>query len=532
MQRTPLKRAVAGLTALALAGVGVLALAPPASAADAVATLEPATRPTVLAGNARDAGDWTVNVTNAAVATNTIRIRVGPDACTAASEAVGFNDIPAVDVLGTATENVTGSLTTDCGAATGIGNVLTLTIGAGGLAADTDIKLSSIELDVGAEVPLGNVRVEVNDVAQPSTAVNAIVAKVDRPAAGALRDGTAALLARDAYPQPNCVADRKVIVVSGADANFPDALTASPLAGKRDVPILLVNPTLPIPTETANALRDLGVKNVTIIGGTSAVTTAVENAIEARPVTDCGGADAAGTDTIAVDRIAGGTRWETSRAVAAAVGAGGTFDEGLVGACQPIKTAFLVSGENYADALAAGPLAARGSAGGCGSGQLPIILTAKAALSEEAVATMNDLDVDQVIIVGGAAAVATAVQTSAGAGGVNVERVAGGTRQETAALVADIALKPTLGNFDGGRAYIATGTGFADALTAGPIAGKREAPLLLTATGGSLGTFASNVLKNNRSILHASLLGGTAALANTVATEAGTAFTSRSAAIV
>src|SRR5690606_36913256 len=120
-----------------------------------------------------------------------------------------------------------------------------------------------------------------------------------------------------------------------------------------------------LPDVTKNALQNLGVERVTIVGGTEAVSSNVLLAVEALPEGSCGDNFDADTN-ITLVRLAGGNRYDTARVVATQNGGNiGTLDPGLDG-CSPVDTAIVVSGENFPDALAAGPLSARGGIGGCG----------------------------------------------------------------------------------------------------------------------------------------------------------------------
>lgn len=124
-------------------------------------------------------------------------------------------------------------------------------------------------------------------------------------------------------------------VVEGADADptrgWPDAVSVSALASFQGRPILLVE-TDRMPEATADALQGI---DATIIGGSVAIGAAVTGAIEAA------------ADT--VDRIAGDTRYETSRRVTER-----SFEAGLE---RQVLT--LVSGGNWPDALVGGPLVAK-----------------------------------------------------------------------------------------------------------------------------------------------------------------------------
>jgi hypothetical protein len=101
--------------------------------------------------------------------------------------------------------------------------------------------------------------------------------------------------------------------------------------------------------------------------------------------------------------------------------------------CTTCRSAFLVSGTNFPDALAAGVRSySRG---------IPMILTDPAALSPEARQTLRDLQTQQVYIIGGTAAVSQAVQdelvkaTQDGGLGLAVARISGADRLQTAVAI-------------------------------------------------------------------------------------------------
>jgi len=90
------------------------------------------------------------------------------------------------------------------------------------------------------------------------------------------------------------------VVVSGS--SYPDALSANYLAGALTadigytyyVPVLSVG-TDAVPASIAAYMASAGVKNVYIVGGTSAVSAAVKTALEATSATKCTGASTIGS---------------------------------------------------------------------------------------------------------------------------------------------------------------------------------------------------------------------------------------------
>ncbi len=314
-----------------------------------------------------------------------------------------------------------------------------------------------------------------------------------------------------------------VIVASGV--NFPDALAASYLANTT-MPILLVADT--VPTETANAIRLHGVKNIVIVGGPSSVSTAIETGFQNQTATSCGGAATA--NKITTQRIAGADRYATAKAVAEKPGltAAGTAPTALSPTCTNVKTAIVTSGENFPDALAAGVLSAGGAAcGGAGHKPLPLVLTNASSLNLYASQTLNDMGIKQVLLVGGTSAVTdgvlTQIQNLGGTNSIAVRRISGPDRQGTAASLATLMGSPELG-YNGGQLLLTRGDIFPDALVGAPYGAKQLAPLLLSATTGALGSTAGNAITGYPNPVGVvTLLGGTSSLTQAVADAAATA---------
>jgi putative cell wall-binding protein len=289
-----------------------------------------------------------------------------------------------------------------------------------------------------------------------------------------------------------------VVIASGAD--FPDALSAGFAAGLENVPILLTaRDSLPAPTSAA--ISALKPTKATIVGGTAAVSAAVEQKLK--------------DDGLAVTRIAGNNRYDSAAKVAQS---GGPEKIGTTGGPLPpaVPTAIVVSGESFADALAAGPASY--------AAHLPILLTPQAGLAPETKAFLADEDygIAAVLIVGGTAAVSKSVEDEIAAMEITVTRLAGASRSETATKVADYEVDSLA--FSAGHVDLARGDGFADALAAGPHGGKATAPLLLTQDPNTLSDATSGWLDDNAATLKdGHILGGTSAVSTAVENEAKTA---------
>lgn len=283
------------------------------------------------------------------------------------------------------------------------------------------------------------------------------------------------------------------ILARGDD--YPDALAGAYLAGAvGDTPILLTERDA-LPEATAGAIEDLGVERVYILGGTGAVSTAVEEEL----------------GEVEVERIQGNDRYATAAAVAQTAVEGAT-----IGEVDGDRTAILATGQNFADALAAGPLA---SAGG-----FPILLTPTGSLSPSAAAALDALEIDHVLIAGGTAAVSPAVQSAVESDGRTSERLAGDDRYATAVEIADFAAA-TIDGWSTTAVDLASGTVFADALPGGAAAGAASRSLLLTSPTQLSAATEDYLEEHSDTLSSGRIYGGTAAVSNAVETAAETAAT-------
>jgi len=146
---------------------------------------------------------------------------------------------------------------------------------------------------------------------------------------GPERFATAGAVARAAGP----AASGDVVLALGTD--FADAVAAGALSASPDHPPTLLSARDELPAATEQALGQLGARRVLIIGGESAISESVS-----RRLLELG---------YLVERLAGPSRFDTSAAVARAAMV--RFGEGT----RPVV---LATGYGYADALAAGALAA------------------------------------------------------------------------------------------------------------------------------------------------------------------------------
>lgn len=250
--------------------------------------------------------------------------------------------------------------------------------------------------------------------------------------------------ALSAVSRPDVGAARTVILAR-ADA-YPDALAGSPLSAALDAPLLLTGRDALHPA-AADEIRRLAPHRAVILGGLGAIGRGVVKDLAGLGITD-------------VERVAGTDRFDTAGQVAARV---------------PGHHVYLVEGTNpdpargWPDAVSTSALAAHT--------RRPILLTGRDRLPGGTVAALEELEVTDVTIVGGRAAVSDAVAAEIEDLGISVERIAGNTRYDTSRLVAEAAVEA---GADPRRPWLATGENWPDALATGPAAAADGGILLLT----------------------------------------------------
>jgi putative cell wall-binding protein len=152
------------------------------------------------------------------------------------------------------------------------------------------------------------------------------------------------------------------------------------------------------------------------------------------------------------DRLWGNDRYQTNSKI---VDSGWTSSE----------YALIASGEGFADALCAAPLAEQYKA--------PILLTGKNTLNQESRNQLSKLKVKKVFIIGGTGVVSNNVKSQIESMGIGTTRIYGQDRFETSVEVAK-----NLKNVNG--VVVTNSEGFADALSIAPIAAQKAMPILLT----------------------------------------------------
>jgi putative cell wall-binding protein len=257
-----------------------------------------------------------------------------------------------------------------------------------------------------------------------------------------------------------------IIIVSGEV--YSDALPAATIAYKNDAPILLVrNKSLP------QSIRDtitgtLKPKKAIIIGGEGTISKFTEN--ELRRIVPT------------VTRIGGINRYEISKNISEQLPA--------------TDTAVIVSGSVFADALSIGPFAAKNG--------YPIFLTRPLALPVEIEKSLVQQNIKKVFIIGGYGSVSKNIHDQLKGKGISITHITGQDRYEVASKVAT-----TLEDYSG-RAFLATGLTFGDALTASVPAAKKNMPILLARS--NIAPSATQNAIYNKEFFNVTVLGGTGSL--------------------
>ena len=263
-----------------------------------------------------------------------------------------------------------------------------------------------------------------------------------------------------------------ITVVNGE--SFPDGLAS---AIYRDAILLTEADSIPAATAAWLEANCDDVDSITVVGGVDAVSSAVVEELGAcAPVT----------------RIAGANRYATAIAVA---------DDFFYGE-EPYDSIILATGENFPDALAAGPLAIDRYA--------PIILNNGDSLRADVAAYLDATpSIDNVYIVGGESVISAAIEAElTGPRGYTVTRLAGDTRADTAVAIA--------AELDAANVILVNGTGFADALSAGPLARDLDSAILLVNADSIPAATAAWHIENCNTIEYVDVVGGTSRVSASV----------------
>lgn len=303
--------------------------------------------------------------------------------------------------------------------------------------------------------------------------------------AGVNRYATAGGIAVTSFPNGTTT----VVLASGE--RFPDALAGSALAGAVGGPIVLTARDHLSP-EAEEAIEELDPDNVIVLGGTDAVSDATASAINDAQVT----------------RVSGVDRYATAAAAARRIGAG------AVAELNGLRTAIIASGSSFVDALAGGGVANNGE----GNGVYPVLLVS-GGVPEATSAALEELQIEQALILGGTAAVSSAVEAQIETDTGNpAVRVAGADRYATAAAIAELMITELAS--PGTSVLLANGEGFADALAAGVLSGVRLSPIVLTPPPSIPDETEAFLEGHESTVAQVIAIGGTSAVSQTALDQA------------
>ena len=225
-------------------------------------------------------------------------------------------------------------------------------------------------------------------------------------------------------------ADRTDIVLTSG-AVYADGMAAAALAKQQNADIMLVPPT-GLTTTQITAIVNEAPQKVWIMGGPQAIPASIE--AQLTTPTSQGGA---GLSSTTIERLFGATRYETATTVAGRLT--------TVGTINGKRTAFIVRGDSFADAVIAGP-ATFGPADSTGA--FPILLVQRDRLPDSVRTSLQGLGITNVLIVGGTSVVSDTTKRQIEALGVTTYRIAGADRYGTATALANFLSAPvTIGGF-------------------------------------------------------------------------------------
>ena len=289
--------------------------------------------------------------------------------------------------------------------------------------------------------------------------------------AGENRYATVVKVSQAAYPN-----GAKTVILADSE-KFSDVLAAIPYGSLIKAPVLYTNIDK-LPGETQQELKRLGAEKVIIIGGEKTVSAQEQKALEGL-----------GYKT---DRINGSDRYETAGIIADRMKAAGA---------KGMDSVIIASGEKFPDALSISSLAVQN--------QTPILLSGKDRMSNYTIKALEAMKQGKVYISGGTNTVSATVESQLKKYTKQaITRYAGEDRYATSAAIAK-ALRP-----DAQTSVLASGEKFQDALVAGELVGKDNAPLMLLKKTNVPASVA-NYLKNSK-VSKNVLVGGENTIANSV----------------
>ncbi|WP_434511225.1 cell wall-binding repeat-containing protein [Desulfitobacterium sp. AusDCA] len=223
------------------------------------------------------------------------------------------------------------------------------------------------------------------------------------------------------------------VLATGND--YPDALSAAPLAKKYNAPILLTD-TKTIPQVTLDEIKRLNTTYIFICGGTGAVSQEIENQLNSMGIT--------------TERLMGADRYATSVAIANKLGNGS-------------GKLMVANGYDWSDALSVSSIAAKEG--------IPIILTDKDNLPDSLQSFIGNTNFSKAYVLGDTDLISNAIASKF----PNSERIVGSNKYERNINI----IKTFQGELDSTSICIATGSDFPDALSGSALAATLSSAIVL-----------------------------------------------------
>ncbi len=264
---------------------------------------------------------------------------------------------------------------------------------------------------------------------------------------------TAAKVCQDGWKQNSDYA----VLVNGED--FPDALSAAPLAKKYNAPILLTGKDV-LNMYTSVEIKRLNPKNIFIIGGKGVVSQSIEDAVKAQG--------------IKVTRLSGADRFETALQVASKLGKANEIA--------------VVNANDFHDGMSIAAIAALKG--------MPIILTDKNYMTNSVKKYIqSNKKVDQIYVIGGTDQISDSIMSLI----PNAKRIGYGDAYERNASIID-AFQNEIST---GTLYIASAKDFPDSLGASALAHRTSSPILFVdmPINNTTNNFLKSKIVNNIKIL-------------------------------
>lgn len=293
-----------------------------------------------------------------------------------------------------------------------------------------------------------------------STSVQASTVNVKR-LSGNDRYSTSIAISKEGWNQCDYA-----ILASGE--NYPDALSAAPLAKKYACPIILTS-KYSLSNDIISELKRLNVGEVFVLGGPSVISNNIDSQLSSM--------------NINVNRIAGTDRYETSSKIAENLG---TNDE-----------VFIVNGENFADALSSAPIASIKN--------IPILLSPKDNSNISISNFINSKKIYKSYVVGNTASLSKNILDSVA--NFNAERIDGIDKYDININVIN-KFKDQI-NFN--TIFVATGNDFPDSLSGVALAAKTNSPIILV---NNYNIDKLKELIKDKDVKNIIILGGEGAISN------------------